>query len=203
MAHKSTIDAYNKIADDFHQRNAKSILNKEYDVFENLMGENKDILEIGCGTGRDAGELIKRDFNYTGIDASEEMLNIAQKQVPEAEFHVGDFYKLDFADNSFDGFWAAATFLHVPKSEIDVVIAEVKRILKPNGKGFITVKEKTTMDEGIIEETKAGGIERFFAFYDQDEFEDILKRNGFEVLQVMRQQEDDNIKTRWIEFFVS
>jgi ubiquinone/menaquinone biosynthesis C-methylase UbiE len=202
MSHKPTIDAYNKIADDFHQRNAVSILNKEYDIFSEFEGDNKNIVEIGCGTGRDAVELIKRGFEYVGIDASEEMLKIAQKRAPDAKFRVGDFYKLDFPAESFDGFWAAAAFLHVPKSEIDLVIAEAKRILKPHGIGFITVKEKTTMDEGIIEEAKGGGIQRYFAFYDQDEFKEILERNGFEILKIMRQQEDDKIKTRWVEFFV-
>jgi ubiquinone/menaquinone biosynthesis C-methylase UbiE len=202
MAHKSTIDAYNKIADDFHKRNAMGILNKEYDIFKQLMGEGKNIIEIGCGTGRDAENLIKRGFDYIGIDASEEMLKIAHQQVPGATFEVGDFYKLNFSDEIFDGFWAAATFLHVPKSEIDVVITEVKRILKSHAKGFISVKEKTTMEEGIIKEEKGGGIQRFFAFYDQDEFEKILHRNGFAVIRTMRQQENDNIKTRWVEFFV-
>jgi ubiquinone/menaquinone biosynthesis C-methylase UbiE len=169
MAHKSTIDAYNKIADDFHERNSKSILSKEYDIFKEYTGDQKSIIEIGCGTGRDAASLLERGFKYVGIDASEEMLKIARRQVPEATFQVADFYKLSFHDHSFDGFWAAASFLHVPRQELDAVFTEVKRVLKPQAVGFISVKEKTTMDKGI---------------------------------KVLRQQEDDAIKTLWMEFFV-
>ena len=196
MSDKLTIDAYNKIAEEFSQRNSVSIYNAEFQAFRSSVKSGDKILEIGCGTGRDADELVKLNFDYTGIDASEGMLAIARERVKQGNFQMGDFYHLKFPDNAFDGFWAAASFLHVPKNEMDVVLQEAKRILKPEGIGFISLKQKTTMDEGYIKETKAGGIERYFAFYTKDEIEGILKRNQFQILQVTTQTEKDG--TIWL-----
>jgi ubiquinone/menaquinone biosynthesis C-methylase UbiE len=196
MADKLTIDAYNKIAHEFSQRNSVSIYSTEFQLFRSLIKSGNKILEIGCGTGRDAEELVRLDFDYTGIDASEGMLAVARERVKQGKFQVGDFYHLDFQDDTFDGFWAAASFLHVPKNEMDVVLQEAKRILKPQGIGFISLKQKTVMDEGYIKETKAGGIERYFAFYAKDEIMDILEQNQFEVLQITTRTEKDG--TVWL-----
>ncbi|MEA1929496.1 MAG: class I SAM-dependent methyltransferase [Patescibacteria group bacterium] len=199
---KSTIEAYDKIAQDFQSRNSVTLYDDEYRIFNSLMGDKKKVLEIGCGIGRDAEELIKQGFDYTGVDAAGEMLKIAREQVPQGNFLVGDFYKLDFPDASFDGFWAAASFLHVPKSEINGVLKEAKRILKPEGVGFISLKEKTTMSEGVIKEAKAGGIERYFSFYTEKEFENMLIENEFQVARITTRQEQDKNNTVWLCFFI-
>jgi ubiquinone/menaquinone biosynthesis C-methylase UbiE len=196
MSDKPTIDAYNKIAEEFAARNSVSMYDEEFSAFCSLLKSGDTILEIGCGTGRDADELLKRGLHYTGIDASEEMLAVARARVPDGKFQVGDFYHLDFLNGTFDGFWAAASFLHVPKKDIDSVLREARRILKPNGVGFISLKQKTVMDEGYIKESKAGGIERYFAFYDKDEITGILERNKFEVAQMTTRIEHDG--TVWL-----
>lgn len=202
MAHKPTIEAYDKIAEEFHSRNSVTLYAEEYLVFKNLLKNGNKILEIGCGTGRDAEGLINLGLDYTGVDASEGMLNLAKARVKNGNFQNGDFYKLDFDDEYFDGFWAAASFLHVPKSEMDIPLQEAKRILKPNGIGFISLKLKTTTDEGLIKEDKLGGIERYFSFYEQDEFKNILERNGFEVIEIMIEEESDKLNTKWLCYFV-
>ena len=56
-----------------------SIYNAEFQVFRSLVKSGNKILEIGCGTGKDAEELVKLNFDYTGIDASEGMLAIARE----------------------------------------------------------------------------------------------------------------------------
>jgi ubiquinone/menaquinone biosynthesis C-methylase UbiE len=202
MSDNKTIEAYNKIAKDFHSRNSVTIYDKEYLLFKSLIGEGKKILEIGCGTGRDAKELINLNFDYTGVDASEGMIKIAREQVPNGNFDLGDFYNLDFQNETFDGFWAAASFLHVPKNDIDKVLSEAKRILKTNGVGFISLKQKTFLNESVIKEEKAGGIERFFAFWTKDSFSEVLKKNGFKLENFSKRQEKDKSKTIWLCFLV-
>ena len=202
MAHKPTIDAYNKIAEEFHSRNSVSIYLKEYEIFESLVGKGSKILEIGCGTGRDAKELVKLGFDYVGIDASEGMLKAAKSNVKAGKFEVGDFYKLNFPSDTFDGFWAAASLLHVPKGEIDKVILEIRRVIKRDGVGFISVKQKSTIDEGIIKESRGGGIERYFSFYVKNELKDILERNGFSVLNITKMEDYSRDHTIWICYFV-
>lgn len=203
MAHQATIDAYNKIAEEFNKRNTSTdFYAEEYETFYSLVPRGGAVLEIGCGPGRDAEILKNKGFSYTGLDASEGMLTLARSRVPDGNFVLGDFYALPFPDAHFDAVWAAATFLHVPKEDIAMVLGEARRVLKPEGSMFLSLKERTDMDEGIITEEKGGGIERYFAFYTEDESAALLRENGFELLHVIHQVEHDERHTPWICFFV-
>ena len=82
------------------------------------------------------------------------------------------------------------------------VLQEAKRITKNGGVGFISVKEKNGMDEGMIDENKYGGISRYFSFYTQDAFKNLLEQNGFSVVRMSTHTEDDERKTNWLCYFV-
>ncbi len=199
---KALVDTYNKIAEEYNIRNGKFFHQTELDFFKSLFDNSKKILEIGCGTGRDAAALVDGGFQYIGIDISSGMLEIARKNVANTTFLEMDFYKLGFVDASFDGFWAAASLLHIPKKDIDMVLLEIRRVLKDRGVGFISVKEKTNLDEGEIHGNKLGGIKRYFSFYDKDEFKSILEKNGFEIIKTSGCVENDELKTVWLYYFV-
>jgi ubiquinone/menaquinone biosynthesis C-methylase UbiE len=196
-----TRDTYDKIAPKFSSTHFEHFWVEEFKIYQKLIDGNK-VLDIGCGAGRDAAVFVENDFDYTGIDASEGMLKVAAERVPKGAFKQMDFYDLEFSEGEFDGFWAAASFLHVPKEDAGKVVQEAKRILKPGGVGFISVKEKTEMDEGLIEEDKYGGISRYFAFYTQEEFKKILEENGLEIVEMSTHVEDDERKTNWLCYFV-
>ena len=70
----------------------------------------RTILDLGCGTGGHARPLVRRGYVVTGVDRSEEMLNIAQSKVAEVEavsshrslvFHQADIRTLDLGE-TFD-----------------------------------------------------------------------------------------------------
>jgi SAM-dependent methyltransferase len=197
-----TIEAYEKIATDFHQRNAESMYHEEFEVLRDLIElESPSVLDIGCGTARDAEGLINQGFRYTGIDASPTMLAIAQERFPDAVFFQQDIFNLDIPPASFDAFWAAAVVLHVPKEQIVDVLSSFHRVLKDYGVGFISVKEKQGLDEGFIEEAKAGGIRRYFSFFEAGEMEAFLDASDFSVIET-REVMDPDGSTKWLCYFV-
>ena len=49
-----------------------------------------EVVEIGCGTGNLANHFIKTGFNYTGLDLSQEMINLAKEKSPNSEFIKAD-----------------------------------------------------------------------------------------------------------------
>jgi SAM-dependent methyltransferase len=53
-------------------------------------GGGRDLLDIGCGTGRDAGYLARDGYRVTGLDSSERMVDHAREHHPDAEFVLGD-----------------------------------------------------------------------------------------------------------------
>lgn len=73
------------------------------EVFQKF-GDGKivEILDLGCGTGRHSCILSKMGFQVTGIDLSNEMLNVARSKCPETRFIKGDFLKMPFASSIFD-----------------------------------------------------------------------------------------------------
>src|SRR3989338_574275 len=117
------------------------------------------------------------------------MLEEARKIAPEADFREMSMYALDFPDRTFDGFWAAASLLHIPKHELHRALGELRRVVKLRGIGFITMKE----DEGErMVETNESGDERFFAFYSNTEFAGHLTENGFRILKSERDTHEYN-----------
>lgn len=197
-----TIKTYDRIAPQFSAAHFQpDFWLPEFKMFQKRI-RGKRVVDIGCGAGRDAVLFVKARFDYVGIDASRGMLAVARKRVPSGKFLLMNFYDLKFPPRSFDGFWAAASLLHIPKRRLGKVLRTLKNILKPNGVGFISVKEKLLMEEGFIREEKSGGIERYFAFYAQAEFADALRRNGLHVVKSYCRRENDPNRTNWLCYFV-
>ncbi|ALF53288.1 methyltransferase type 11 [Nostoc piscinale CENA21] len=52
------------------------------------------VVDLGCGSGLWANELVKSNYRVLGVDISESMIAIAQKRVPQAKFYVGSVFKI-------------------------------------------------------------------------------------------------------------
>lgn len=196
-----TTEAYNKIAEEYNKRNYHHFWNNEYNYFKSILPGNK-VVDLGCGAGRDAEQFIQDDFDYLGVDNSEAMLQIANQRVAGGQFRLMDLRDLDLPAGSFDGFWASASLLHFSKQEIPNILKSFYNLLKFNGVGFISVKEKKIMDEGYIREDKCGGIERYFSFFKEDEMIKYLEEADFTVIKNGKCFESDTDETEWLYFFV-
>ena len=97
------------------------------------------ILELGCGAGGDTAEMLARGFDVRPTDGSPEMADVASK-------HLGRtvetllFHELDEIE-AYDGVWANACLLHVPRSELADILARIWRALKPEGLFYASYKE--------------------------------------------------------------
>lgn len=198
-----TIQAYDKSVSIYSKTHFEPFWVKEFEFYKKIV-PGKKILDIGCGAGRDAAVFVKNKFDYLGIDASEGMLKVARKRAKDGKFRNMDFYKLNFPANSFDGTWAAASLLHIPKKKIKGVLKGIKRILKPDGIGFFSFKEKNkNSKEGLIPYERNPGTFRYWSYYSKKELEDILKSIGFEIIKFMKhkEKEKDGSITVWLCFF--
>jgi ubiquinone/menaquinone biosynthesis C-methylase UbiE len=86
--------------------------------------EGDHILDVGCGTGEAVQELARRvggAGKVVGVDRSRTMVAEARKRAegssPSVEFRMGDVYRLDFADYTFDGCRAERLFDHLERPE--------------------------------------------------------------------------------------
>jgi ubiquinone/menaquinone biosynthesis C-methylase UbiE len=98
------------------------------------------ILDIACGTGEFERLIINEHpaQQIVGIDISEEMLAVAQQKLysyPNISFQVGSASALPFPEQTFDVIVSANSF-HYFDDPI-IALAEIKRVLKPDGKVII------------------------------------------------------------------
>lgn len=84
---------------------------------------NPKVIEIGCGSGRDAGEIIKYTHDYLGIDLSPEMIQLARLRVPQAKFQVADLEVFEFP-KATDIIFAFASLLHSDKESVGGVLSK-------------------------------------------------------------------------------
>lgn len=107
----------------------------------------KRVLDLGCGSGRHIVYLAKHSFEVYGIDISEHGIKIAKewlkKEKVKANLKIGSIYKkLPYKDNFFDAIISIQVIHHARIKIIRKVIKEIKRILKPGGLIFVTVRKK-------------------------------------------------------------
>jgi ubiquinone/menaquinone biosynthesis C-methylase UbiE len=98
------------------------------------------LLDVACGTGEFERLLLNKNptQKITGIDISENMLNIAREKYrtyPNLEFYQASVHSLPFDNSCFDVVVSANAFHFFDKPQI--ALAEMKRVLKPNGKIII------------------------------------------------------------------
>lgn len=94
------------------------------------LGIKGKALDIGCHTGYHTEQLKDLVGYAVGIDVNDKLLAIAQKY-GRSYCQRGDMHKLEFEDNAFDLVFMHEVLEHA--YDIDKVINEVYRVLKPNG----------------------------------------------------------------------
>jgi ubiquinone/menaquinone biosynthesis C-methylase UbiE len=196
-----TMKAYNETAPLYGKTHFKHFWVEEFKLFKNMV-PGKKVIDIGCGAGRDAAVFVKNKFDYLGVDNSKGMLEIAKKRVKKGKFRQMDYYNLRFPANTFDGTWAAASLLHVPKKKIRNVLRKIKKITKPGGVNFISLKEKVNFEEGIVPYPLNPGTFRYWSFYTKEEFKKILEEVGFKSVKALKHKEKnkDGSTTVWLYF---
>ncbi len=95
------------------------------------------ILDIGCGPGQFL-QLMPEEADLHGIDISEAMIREANKNVPNAQYQVGDFLKLDFQKESFDLIYCIGAIIYFTKSEMKDVLLKIDSLLKPGATALIS-----------------------------------------------------------------
>ena len=103
-----TLDYYNQNAKEFVAGTVAVDFNEIQDRFvEKLSGKN--VLDFGCGSGRDTKYFLQAGLHVTAIDGSEEMCRCASEYTGIKVQHML-FQELN-EKNTYDGIWACASIL--------------------------------------------------------------------------------------------
>jgi SAM-dependent methyltransferase len=96
------------------------------------------ILELGCGAGNHSAEMLSRGFTVRATDGSPEMAEIAARRLNHP-VEAMLFHELEERD-VYDGVWASACLLHVPRDQLAGILARVHRALKADGLFYASYK---------------------------------------------------------------
>lgn len=124
----------------------------------------EQVLELGFGTGNSAinlARMVGETGRVCGIDISEGMLEVARPKIAAegldktVELQVADARKLPYEDNRFDAAFTSFTLELFPPEDIPTVLAEVRRVLKPQGRfGVVSMATVKPGDhESLLEKT--------------------------------------------------
>jgi SAM-dependent methyltransferase len=107
---------------------------------ENIINPDFNSIDIGSGSGRHLKLLKNLDVkNIIGLDISLEGLQLSKKHLP-LPYIQNDIKNLSFKDNSFDLIIAWGALHYDYKNNLIIMLNEIKRILKPGGFLFATLR---------------------------------------------------------------
>jgi cyclopropane fatty-acyl-phospholipid synthase-like methyltransferase len=155
------------------------------DHFCSILKKGNQVLDVGCGAGVKSRYLSKKGLDVTGIDFSEKLIEIAKKESSGIEFIVMDMKDVRDLNRQFDGIFAQASLLHIPKNEIADVLGISVSALKSNGYIYVAVKGKYPdgPEEAVLKESDYGyDYERFFSYFTMDELKSYFNDLKLEIV---------------------
>ena len=130
----ATVSHYEQNADDFKRGTWHHDVSQNVEaLLRHLQGDGPhDILDLGCGPGRDLITFRDRGHRPVGLDATPTFVTLAQEASGCEVWHQ-DFLALDLPAARFDGIFANAVLFHVPSQELPRVLRDLRSSLREDG----------------------------------------------------------------------
>lgn len=149
------------------------------ELYKRFIKREKSVLDIGCGTGSLLASVSSRDG--VGIDASFEMIKIAQKKYPQLKFLVMDAHHLEIK-NKFD--YVILSNLVGYVDDIWKVLREIKKVCRPETQIIITNYNYLWQPVmAVAEKLKLKMPDRIQNWLPQEFIRHFLYLSGFEIIE--------------------
>jgi 2-polyprenyl-3-methyl-5-hydroxy-6-metoxy-1,4-benzoquinol methylase len=128
----------------------------------------------------DSHYLHTKGLNVTATDFCDEFVDIVKDRFPEIHAHKMDMTRPDLSGESFDGIYAFASLIHLPRELASGTLQGLRKLLKKEGVLFMTLIDSSIHREYVI--PNWGNQENnpmLFTCWRQDEIELLLKSAGF------------------------
>jgi SAM-dependent methyltransferase len=132
---------YDRIAEKFSQ--TRKHFWGDLEFLSDYVHDGDQVLDFGCGNGRLLEIIGRKEIDYSGVDVSQKLIDLAQAKYPDraAKFSkIPGQGSLPFTDDFFNTIFSIAVFHHLPGQDVRAeVVRELYRILKPEGMVIVTV----------------------------------------------------------------
>ncbi len=161
-----TLNFYSTNSKVYFESTKRVDLTHIYDDFLSYIPKGGQVLDLGCGSGRDSLYFKNLGYKVTAIDGCKELCELASEYLG-FEVINETFEGLDLAEESFNGIWACASLLHVKRCDIKNVLNNLAKGLKDNGVFYMSFKYG---DKEFVDEK-----ERYFNCYDEEGLKELIK----------------------------
>jgi len=105
------------------------------------------VLDVGCGQGYNAQELVRSGASVTAVDLTSKGLSLAQYRFKasnmKVDFVQANMESLPFKDEAFDFIHSSGAIHHIP--DIEQAVSEIRRVLRRGGGGSIMIYHKNSL----------------------------------------------------------
>ena len=169
MTDNQTLNVYDNNVEPYRRLVDKLPELESISQFTGRLSPGALILDLGCGIGNAAAQMRDQGFQLVCVDGSPEMVKAANDAF---SLNATTAFFSDLDDIAlYDGVWANFSLLHAAKADFPTYLKAIHTALKPGGLFFISLKS------GKGE--KRDQLGRFYAYYQEDELEDLLLQTGF------------------------
>lgn len=178
-----TVQVYDEIAAEYAATWFDDpVMEPTLERFLSRLHEPWDILDAGCGPGRDVLAMARRGYRAVGVDLSRGMITEARTRVPDQVFRRMDLRRLQYPAESFQGIWACASLHHLSGDGAEGALAEFMRVLVPGG--ILAVDVEAGRGE------RSDRLGRFAKLYEPAELRELVAKAGFRILEEEQQHTD-------------
>ena len=170
----TTLNHYDSNAQSFWEGTRDHDVSQNYEKFLARLPQGKalDILDFGCGPGRDLAYFSSLGHRPVGLDGSANFCTMARHNT-DCPVLLQQFLSLDLPQQAFDGIFANASLFHIPGQELPRVLRELHQALRPEGVLF------TSIPRGSAEGWSG---QRYGHFMELEDTRDYLAEAGFVLL---------------------
>ena len=144
-------------------------MSRLYESVVDILPRGGAILDVGCGSGRDARALQRLGYDVTACDASERMLEIAKGKLdsinpnnPKIEYLTKAFPLSNddpFLSRRYDLVLSIAVLMHIPPSEIETFFNQLSMLVKNDGYALLSWCERRPEDERMYCHVKSEDVQ--------------------------------------------
>ncbi|WP_255448689.1 class I SAM-dependent methyltransferase [Selenomonas ruminis] len=185
-----TLQYYNNNAQKFVQDTQKINFRQLQQEFLSYIPLGGNILDFGCGAGRDSKYFLSKGYKIQALDGAEKMALLAEQYIKQAVLCQSflDFYETD----AYNGIWACASLLHLPWYDLRDVLHNLANSLHNEGIFYASFKY------GVYDGMRNG---RYFTDMTEERWQKLMRDNdALKVLKlwittdVRKERSDD----RWL-----
>lgn len=190
MKSEISVATYNKSAEGYQSRfMGMELYHDVYDMFCGLVdAKHPKVFEIACGPGNVSAFLMekRKDFSLFGIDLAPNMVALAQKNVPGADFEVMDCRDIAQLEGDYDAIMCGFVLPYLSKEECAKLLEDSAALLKEDGIIYFSTMEDDYEKSGF-ETTSFSGDDEVYIYYHQEAFlSEKLEKNGFQIIEFQR-----------------